>query len=218
MANFFNKEASRFYDERNSNLAPIMENMHFLVRLVLQDLPEDARILCVGVGTGAEILSLSKIYPKWTFTGVDPSDSMLEVCRERLEKAGVADRCELIHGYVQDAPAGEEFDATVAILVGHFVPREERASFYQNMHQRLKDGGYLINTEISFDLDSKEFPLMLKNWERVQSLMGATPESLEKLPDMLRNALTVLPPSEVEDIIRASGFSLPVRFFQGTVK
>jgi len=214
MTNFFNKEFSEIYDERNSRLAPIMENLHFLVRLILKDLPRRARILCVGVGTGAEILALSSEYPEWLFVGIDPSTPMLDVCRARLEKAGVADRCELICGHVRDLPDGESFDAVLSILVAHFVRHGDRAGFYKNIQQRLKAGGYFVSAEISFDLNAAEFPFMLKNWERVQACMGATPESLQALPAMLRETLCVLSPSETEALLRASGVDVPVRFFQ----
>jgi SAM-dependent methyltransferase len=80
MPDFFNREASRAYDDKNSKLAPISENMHFLIRLVLKGLPPRSRVLCVGVGTGAEILSLFRAFPDWTFLGVDPSAEMLKVC------------------------------------------------------------------------------------------------------------------------------------------
>ena len=56
---FFNREIAEAYDRRNSALAPISDALHFLMRLVLADLPIDARVLCVGMGTGAEILSLA---------------------------------------------------------------------------------------------------------------------------------------------------------------
>jgi tRNA (cmo5U34)-methyltransferase len=214
MPNFFNKEASQAYDERNSKLAPIADGMHFLIRLVLKGLPTHARILCVGVGTGAEIISLSKAFPGWTFLGVDPSAEMLEVCSERLKIAGVRDRCELIHGYAQDVQTGENFDAAVSVLVGHFVKREERLSFYRNIASRIRRGGCFVNTEISFDLNSQELPSMLKNWEQVQSLLGATAESLASLPMLLREMLTVLPPTETESLLRQSGITLPVHFFQ----
>ncbi len=214
MTNYFAGNASRSYDEKNKNLAPIAENMHFLIRLILKDLPANARILCVGVGTGAEILSLAHVYPDWSFVGVDPSESMLEVCRERVEAAGIGDRCEFIHGYVQDVPAGERFDAVLSVLVGHFIKKEERADFYNNVHERLKFDGYFINTEISFDLESAELPYMLENWKQVQELMGANQASLDKLDHVLKNMLTVLPPSEVENLFRSSNFFMPVRFFQ----
>jgi tRNA (cmo5U34)-methyltransferase len=214
MADFFNKEASLQYDAKNKGLAPIAQNMHFLIRLMLRGLPHDARILCVGVGTGAEILSLAQEYPAWTFVGVDPSEHMLEVCREHTRDAGVYARCEFIHGYVHDVPDTEKFDAVLSILVGHFVRKEERQDFYGTMYSRLKEGGYLIDTEISYDLESGGFPSMLRNWEQVQASMGATKESLQALPNALRDVLTVLPPAGVEEYLRKSGFHQPVPFFQ----
>ena len=214
MSGFFSTDASRAYDEKNRRLAPITDGLHFLARLALKDLPQSARALCVGVGTGAEILTLSKEYPGWRFTGVDPSAPMLDLCRERLTEAGVMKRCELVQGYVQDVEKGENFDAALSILVGHFVKLDQRADFYGNMHARLKPGGMIVNAEISFDLDSAEFPGMLMNWERVQAMMGANPESLRTLATTLRESLTVLPPATVETLLRASGFALPVRFFQ----
>jgi len=167
------------YDRRNSALAPISDSLHFLMRLVLADRPADARVLCVGVGTGAEILSLAKAYPGWSFVGIDPSEEMLSVARRRLEQAGVLDRCELVQGYAEDAPGGG-FDAAVSLLVAHFIKREDRGLFYAAIHERLKPGGRFVSAEISGDLDAPEFPEMLEDWKRVQALMGATSESLAK--------------------------------------
>ncbi|MFS4457903.1 class I SAM-dependent methyltransferase [Bdellovibrio sp. HCB2-146] len=211
---FFNKEAAQRYDERNSKLSRISDCLHFLTTLALKDLPAKSRILCVGVGTGAEIMTLAQTFPEWTFVGLDPSQNMLDVCQDRMKAAGFASRCEFVHGFIQDLPVNTPFDAAVSFLVAHFVKREERLSFFQNMTKHLKDHGYLVNAEISFDLDSPEFPLMLKGWEQVQSLMGATPESLATLPKQLKEMLTVLPPSETEAILRQSGINLPMRFFQ----
>lgn len=210
----FNQEMADSYDERNSKLAPITDNMHFLIRLVLGDLPPRARILCVGIGTGAEIHSLAQAHPGWSFVGVDPSAEMLGVCRTRLQDANVLDRCELVHGYVNDVSENPEFDAVLSILVAHFVGREDRPGFYRDIHDRLKPGGVFVSTEICFDLDSADFPAMLANWERVQTLMGATPDSLQKLSQTLRNALCVLPPRKTEALLRTAGFDLPVPFLQ----
>ncbi len=145
---------------------------------------------------------------------LDPSQAMLDVCQDRLRSAGIASRCEFVHGYVQDLPAQEGFDAVLSILVAHFVERGSRQSFFQSMADRLRIGGYLINSEISFDLDSEEFPEMLRGWKEIQTLMGATEESLEKLPMILRNVLTVLSPAETENFLRMVGINSPVRFFQ----
>jgi tRNA (cmo5U34)-methyltransferase len=211
---FFNKEVSLVYDELNNRLAPISECLYFMIGLILKDLPPQSKVLCVGVGTGAEILSLSKAFPGWTFVGVEPSAAMLEVCRERLKAAGVIERCELIHGYIQDAPMGEHFDVALSILVGHFVAKEDKLNFFQAINSRLRQMGILINAEISFDLDSKEFPAMLKCWGNLQALRGADSQALEALPQQLRETLSILPPKNAEQILRQSGVPSPVQFFQ----
>lgn len=210
---FFDQDMADAYDRRNDALAPISTNLHFLLRLVLADLPVDARVLCVGVGTGAEILSLAAAFPGWFFVGVDPSAEMLAVGRRRLEQAGILHRCELVQGYVEDAPR-EAFDAVVSLLVAHFIKGEGRPAFYGAIHDRLKSGGRFASAEISGDLDAPEFPAMLEDWKQVQTLMGATPQSLEKLGDMMRETLGVLSPDETRTLVRAAGFAMPIPFFQ----
>lgn len=214
MTDYFNTEAAKGYDEKNAKLAPIAQCMHFLIQLLAQDLPSRSHALCVGVGTGAEILSLCRTFPDWTFVGVDPSEAMLKVCKERLQREGVLNRCELIHGYVQNLPAGKNFDVALSVLVAHFVKRADRVDFFQGMTSRLKPNAYLVNTEISFDLNSNDFSSMLKQWEKIQSLMGATPESLASLGQQLRDVLSVISPSESEEFLRKSGIQNPIRFFQ----
>jgi tRNA (cmo5U34)-methyltransferase len=212
-ASFFDRDVADAYDRRNNALTPISDNLHFLLRLVLAELPLEARVLCVGVGTGAEILSLATAYPSWFFVGIDPSAEMLSVGRRRLEQAGVMHRCELVHGYVEDAPP-EAFDAVVSLLVAHFIKSERRPAFYTAIYDRLKSGGRFASAEMSCDLDSPEFPAMLEDWKKVQTLMGATPQSLANLDGMMREALGVLPPEETEALWRAAGFVNPIAFFQ----
>lgn len=209
----FDQDIADAYDRRNDALAPISTNLHFLVRMVLADVPVDARVLCVGVGTGAEILSLAATFPGWFFVGVDPSAEMLAVGRRRLEQAGVMHRCELVQGYVEDAPR-EAFDAVVSLLVAHFIKGEDRPAFYAAIYDRLKPGGRFVSAEISGDLNAPEFPTMLEDWKQVQTLMGATPQSLEKLGGMMRDTLGVLAPKETEALWRAAGFAMPIPFFQ----
>lgn len=210
---FFNQEIADAYDRRNSGLRPISDSLHFLMRLVLADLPAEARVLCVGVGTGAEILSLAAAFPRWTFVGADPSAEMLAVGAHRLTEAGVMDRCDLVHGYVEDV-VETGFDVVVSLLVAHFIRRQGRPAFYAAIADRLKPGGRFVSAEISSDLDAPEFPAMLADWKQVQTLMGATPDSLAKLEAGLRDVLGVLPVAETEALWRNAGFALPVPFFQ----
>jgi tRNA (cmo5U34)-methyltransferase len=55
---------------------------------------------------------------------------------------------------------------------------------------------------------------MIRNWQAVHRLMGATNESLKAVPQQLREVLTVLSPDEVDALLVDSGIGTPVRFFQ----
>ncbi|WP_205965334.1 class I SAM-dependent methyltransferase [Pseudooceanicola onchidii] len=212
----FDKDMAKGYDARNSALAPISDNMHFLIQLALDDLPDTARVLCIGVGTGAEILSLARARPGWRFVGVDPSSAMLDVCRDRLEAEGLMDRCELIEGYVQDAPS-DTFDVVLSVLVAHFIQRADRPAFYTAIRERVKPGGAYVTAEICQDFDSPDYPVLLENWKRVQARMGATPESLEKLPELLRTNLGVLSPHDTRALLGAAGFTRVTGFYQAVM-
>ncbi|UYH54600.1 class I SAM-dependent methyltransferase [Qipengyuania sp. SS22] len=190
--------------------------MHLLTQLVLSDLPDNARILCVGAGTGAEILALAKVRPNWSFVGIDPAPDMLAIAHERLEQAGVLDRCHLLPSYVEDLEAGQ-FDAAVAMLVAHFIPLSGRASFYRAIFRRLQPGGRFVSAEISCDFDGELFPARLRDWEQVQIMMGATPESLAGLSEGLRHQLGVVGPATTRELWRKAGFSPPIDFFQASL-
>ncbi|WP_199730920.1 MULTISPECIES: class I SAM-dependent methyltransferase [Luteimonas] len=64
-------------DRQRATTAAIRDCMYPL----LAGLPDAARILCVGVGTGPELAHLAKAFPRWTFVTVDPSGATIEACR-----------------------------------------------------------------------------------------------------------------------------------------
>ena len=84
----FNKQASS-YEQQWSKMASINDALYLLTSTVLSELPLKANILCVGAGTGAEILYLAQKFPEWHFTAVEPSTAMLDVFRRRAEEHGI---------------------------------------------------------------------------------------------------------------------------------
>src|SRR3546814_18994911 len=77
---------------------------------VFAGLPDDARLLCVGAGTGAEIAHLAQRFPGWRFLALDPAPGMLDACRARVERDGFADRCEFPAGLVDTLSDAASFD------------------------------------------------------------------------------------------------------------
>jgi hypothetical protein len=64
----FDRNMASSYDKGNAVFAPLREALNFLMRTILSELPIDAQILCVGVGTGSEVIvgvaSPRRISPK----------------------------------------------------------------------------------------------------------------------------------------------------------
>ena len=107
---------------------------------------EAASLLFVGVGTGAELVPYTRFgVPGWRFTGVDPSDAMLDVARKRLEAEGLLSRTQLHVGELRTLPPGPPFDGAQMMGVLHHVEGEEaRLELLREVTRRLKPGAPLV--------------------------------------------------------------------------
>ena len=118
---FFGKEQAAGYDRQWAKLAPIRDALHLLLRIRLSELPDDAQVLCVGIGTGAELLYLAQAFPRWSFTLVEPAKPMLDVCRQKVEEGGITSRCTFHEGYLDSLPLSTPFNAATCLLVSQFI-------------------------------------------------------------------------------------------------
>ncbi|HEY2342881.1 MAG TPA: class I SAM-dependent methyltransferase [Chthoniobacteraceae bacterium] len=211
----FDENRAAVYDEQFVKLAPIRDALHLLLGFVLADLPSEARILCVGAGTGAELIYLAKQHPTWQFTAVDPSSAMLNVCRRKVAELGIASRCSFHDGYIDSLPAAAPFDAATSLLVSQFIlSRDARAQFFREIASRLKPAGLLVTADLAADIKSAAYEGLLEVWIRLMKSTGAPPENVERLREVYGKDVAVLPTAEVSEIIRAGGFHEPLLFLQ----
>ena len=210
----FDRQAAT-YDQKWRDLAPINAALHLLTKSVLSTLPSNARILCVGAGTGAEILFLAGQFPGWHFTAVEPSSAMLEVFRSRAVEAGISGRCIFHAGYLDSLPAGEPFDAATAFLVSQFIlDRNARAEFFRGISDRLSPEGILVSSDLAGAPSLPEGQGLLEMWFRVMHGNGVSPEEVERMRSAYQRDVAVMLPAEVCEIIARGGFDLPVQFYQ----
>ncbi|MCF3650540.1 class I SAM-dependent methyltransferase [Synoicihabitans lomoniglobus] len=210
----FDQHASS-YDQKWRSTAPLNAALHLLTRAVLAQLPAAARILCVGAGTGEEILSLAPVYPDWHFTAVEPSAAMLGVFKDKAAVAGVASRCVFHSGYLESLPPSAPFDAATAFLVSQFITeRKQRIEFFQRMADRLVPDGVLVSADLAGDLGKPEDRSLLEVWFRVTNAEGPSPEGIKRMREAYSRDVAVLPSGDVQEIIRRGGFNTPVPFYQ----
>lgn len=210
----FDQQAAS-YDQKWIELAPINAALHLLAGAVLSRLPANARILCVGAGTGAEILYLAGKFPEWHFTAVEPSAAMLDVFRRRAEDLGISSRCAFHSGYLESLPSNGSFDAATAFLVSQFIlDRQDRSRFFQGIADRLRPGGILVSSDLAGDLAAPDCRNLLEVWCRLMKGNGLSPDEVQKMREAYSRDVAVLPFSDVRDIIMLGGFESPIPFFQ----
>ncbi len=212
----FDRKRAQTYDERMNPSAPLFDALRFSMRFVLADLPADAHVLCVGLGTGTELIELAKVYPNWKFTAVEPAKAMLDICRARVEELGFSSRCTFHEGALDTLPGGVAYDAATALMVSHsFSQREARASFFSEIAARLKPGALLVSSDLASDVSTYNYKKLLESWIGMMRFSGVPDDEIEKFTAGYVTNNVVLPPHEVEVIIEAGGFEMPVEFFQG---
>ena len=211
----FDAERASTYDERAAKLAPLRDTLHLLTRLILADLSADARILCVGVGTGLELMYLASEFPQWQFTAVEPAPAMLDTCRQKAEASGIASRCTWHEGYLDSLPVSEPFDAATCLLVSHFLMQpDQRRNFFSQIGSRLRPQGYLVSADLAGDMSTISYQSLREMWTRMLRYAEYPEQTIEDFLAAHGRDAAVLPPDEVASIIASSGFGTPVLFLQ----
>lgn len=208
---FKNPEAIANYAEGPPRFVPGFEALHRMTGVLLAETaPAQARVLVLGAGGGLELGALAQAQPDWRFVGVDPSDPMLDMARRTL--GPLMQRIELVHGYIDDAPAGP-FDAATCLLTLHFLDAAERLRTMQALHSRLKPGAPLVTAHSSFPQDPASRPTWLSRYAAYAVAAGANPEQAASARAAVDAHLNLLDPGEDEDILRDAGFSDIAMFY-----
>jgi tRNA (cmo5U34)-methyltransferase len=203
------------YDAQWARTAPIRDCLYFLLDSLFAGLPDDARILCVGAGTGLELAHLARKNPGWRFTAVEPSGPMLDVCRQRAEQEGFGPRCRYHVGYLDSLPATEPYHAATCFLVSQFiVDQQARSGFFREIAGRLEPGGLLASSDLASDVESPEYEVLLRAWVKMMAAADVPPDHIERMRQAYAGDVGVLPADRVASIVESGGFEPPVRFFQ----
>lgn len=203
------------YDQRWARTAPIRDLLHFLVEAVFGGLPADARILCVGAGTGEEIIHLASRFPQWRFVAVEPSAAMLEVFRGKAETAGIGSRCQFHEGFLESLPVQPLFDAATCLLVSQFILEPAaRIEFFRSIATRLRPGALLASTDLAADTCSPQYEALLSAWLSTMRAGGVAVAGLEQMRAAYARDVAIVPPAQVASLIEAGGFDSPLQFYQ----
>ena len=157
----YNQEESKKVQVRNmfNNIAPTYDRLNHIlsvnidrlwrrrvVRLVQKMKPQ--HILDVATGTGDLAIALARKIEDCTVLGVDLSEQMLAVAREKVASCGLSEQIALAVG---DAEHLEVADGSVDVVTVAFGVRnfENLEQGLREMHRTIKQGGHIVILEFS---------------------------------------------------------------------
>lgn len=210
----FDQQAPNF-DKQWEKMSQIHEGLYFLMESLLLELPQEARVLCVGAGTGREVKVLAKHNPAWEFTVVEPSAEMIAQCHDSLAVDELTSRCEFHEGFLDTLPPGHPHDAATCFNVSHFLlERVQRVELFADIAQRLKRAGLMISSDLCFDTQAPNYQTMLPFWFSVMSGADISPENIERMKSSYDKDVAIASPHEILSIITEAGFQDATPFYQ----
>ena len=197
------------YAENARRRVPGLADLHRMVTLLLAEQTQDsAHILVVGAGGGMEITAMAEARPTWRFTGVDPSRAMLDLARKEVRPFG--DRVDLVEGTVDKLPE-RCFDGATCLLVFHHLDRTARLRTLTEIRRRLKPAARLVFVEHAACAPDPEL------WMTRSVAFGDRDQldwsKAKASGKVMVEQLTLLTPTEEENLLRDAGFSEVALFY-----
>ncbi len=215
-----NSEMALMYDKTTRISIPTYDALLSMIQSYfrLQLGEKEASLLVAGAGGGNEIAIWGPSNPKWTFTGVDPSEEMLQIAKNKSVQLGLENRVKLIHGTVDDLPLPDsKFDAACCILVLHFVNDiQEKLKLLRTIKDHLKPSAPFVLVSAYGDRDEAEFQDRLNVWKSFWVAGGREPSKVDEMINSgIMNPLkiSIIPEKQIEQLLAESGFTKITRFY-----
>ncbi|TQR18974.1 class I SAM-dependent methyltransferase [Psychrobacillus vulpis] len=215
----FDAEVSKQYDRGIRRSLPTYDAMFRMIQAFLRaNVSEVADVLIVGAGGGTELTTFGTRNQNWTFTGVDPSETMLSVAQEKCLEAGISERVFLHEGTIDTLPNENLYDAATCILVLHFIETYVgKLEVLKNIHGRLKPGAPFVMVSKYGDPNSDEFQERLNLWKNYW--LDTTKLTSEEVNEMEESILSLsfLPEETIVQLLQEAGFVRIAKFFSTTL-
>lgn len=188
----------------NPTVVPLFDMTH---AFLASRLAADSHLLVVGAGGGQEIETLAPTHAGWTITGVDPSDTMLQLAHDSVSRLELQNRITLVRGTLEDLPAGVQFDGATCMMVLHFLPDQAaKRELLRHLHARLRAGSVLVLSTLVGDADSVSYKQQMDAWSIHKGWAGMPSEQINQGADIMRTH-SLAPEQETVSLLQEAGFS-----------
>ncbi len=209
---FNNPDVVEGYDDHIRKLIPGYEMIHLQVHALLKTyVPQRAKILVVGCGTGYELKYLAEQFPEWSFTAIDPAPNMIEKSQQYIEKSGLSNQIQFVGGDTSVLSSSREFfDVALAILVSHFVPISQKGQFFKDIENSLSKTGLCL----SYELTQISNPQQLETLKILALKTGLSEKQAEIMANRIDQDFALITADEMKHLYRQAGFASVDTFAQ----
>jgi tRNA (cmo5U34)-methyltransferase len=202
------------YDRGPPLFIPGYAASHTMAAAVLIDrIGPTGDILVVGAGGGIEIAAFHRLCTGWRYTGVDPSQAMLDLAQARLSRDAPDIAVELVQGVATDAPAGP-FDAATAFHCLMFARDDgTRLAQLKAIHERLRPGAPFLMCQPA--TDKQHWQGNFGRYVHHARLMGADEALIERASAMVESQVHIVSPDRDAALLRDAGFTIAGEFYRG---
>ncbi len=170
-------------------------------------LQADAEVLDVATGTADLALLTTRLHGDARVVGLDPSRKMLEVGREKVERAGLTQRIELLEGDAQALPfEPERFDGITMAFGIRNVP--DRALALTQMQRVLKPGAHVTILELSEPKSGLLAAGARFHMHTVVPWLGGLLSGSREYRYLPQSIAAFPPPEEFAELMRRSGLEV----------
>ena len=142
-------------------IAPVIDNLlrpliHNPKKLFGPYVKSGMTVMDIGCGGGFASLGLARLVgDEGLVISADLQPEMLEMVKERAEKAGLADRIRIHHCEANHIGVRESLDFAVALFMVHEVPNSR--AFFEEIFKLLKPGGRFFFAEPKIHVSRGDF-------------------------------------------------------------
>ncbi|KAB7707183.1 methyltransferase domain-containing protein [Bacillus aerolatus] len=214
----FNSEIAAHYEAGIRQSLPTYDQLFKVIQSFLRaKLKDDASILVIGAGGGKELSVWAPANPKWTLTGVDPSEDMLNAAKQKVRLLNVEEQVQFIQGTVSELTETAEFDAATCLLVLHFIhDQQEKTELLKTAAKHLKPNAPFVLVTMYGDPGEDEFKERMNLWKSFWLDAGTSPAEVDEMANSIMN-LSLLSEEKIKELLADAGFMRITRFFETAI-
>ncbi len=203
----FNKEVADVFDDMVSRSVPLYaEVQDVMVDWAVKYFQSGSTVYDIGCSTGTsiELIARHMIHPA-NFVGLDPSEDMLNIAREKTNKLPNKHSFKWIKTDAQSC----SYDHASVVLINYtlqFLPVADRTKLMKQIFNNMLPGALLFLSEKTRAENPEMQETFTENYLNFKNAQGYSRDEIERKKEALENVLVPLTYQEQVDMLLSCGY------------